>query len=456
VKPTKTKPCLFFGRDRILTLVLAIFVFGPSATTATIPPAASDTLSLTQCVTIACANSLELKKASNAIDVAGLDRSLAAKARWPQLRFVGGAGYAPYSLDFGYDPAVSNGGELGARLVAEQTVYNGGIFSGQIKQADIGKSLTRISWQQTRRDLEFEVRQAFIELLMTEQKHDFAEKNVTRLTDFTDLATALNKSGAVGYTDVLNSRMELARAQIDAETIGQDVSSARLNLGRLLGYPNADSLVVDGSLENLLIDAADTVQSAPRMDTTNNVDLEAMRLDYAQNRLALDMTRAQWKPKVGIAADAGVMTSRDNLLANPADRYNSIGYSVGINIEMPVFDWGNRSKEVAKSRIELKSAEDNIGLIRREIIFEYNDNLNHLTNARKRLSSIQKVLETAENNYLLNKAQYANGAAVVSDVIIAAQALSDTRQSEIETLAEIQIFKARLDKITRSKQDDMP
>ncbi len=372
------------------------------------------------------------------------------------MRFVGGAGYAPYSLDFGYDPAVSNGGELGARLVAEQTVYSGGIYSGQIKQADIGKSLTRISWQQARRDLEFEVRQAFIELLMTEQKHDFAEKNVTRLSDFADLATALNKSGAVGYTDVLNSRMELARAQIDAETIGQDVSTARLNLGRLLGYPNADSLVVDGSLENLLIDVADTVQLAPRMDTTNNIDLEAVRLDYAQNRLALDMTRSQWKPKVAIAADAGVMTSRDNLLANPADRYNSIGYSVGINIEMPVFDWGSRSKEVAKSKIELKSAEDNIGLIRREIIFEYNDNLNHLTNARKRLSSIQKVLETAENNYLLNKAQYADGAAVVSDVIIAAQALSDTRQSEIETLAEIQLLQARLDKITRSKQDDTP
>ena len=86
----------------------------------------------------------------------------------------------------------------------------------------------------------------------------------------------------------------------------------------------------------------------------------------------------------------------------------------------------------------------------------YQEARSRLLAARHRLVSLRQIEDTAQKNYLLNKAQYADGAAAASDVLLAQQALTDIQQTEIESLAEIQSLKARLDQITRTRQKDTP
>jgi outer membrane protein len=444
------------GRRRLsMTLFLSILIPVMTATANGSAPAA-DRVTLEQCIEIARNNSPELRMASNAIASSRLDRKLAGQARWPQLRLVGDAGYAPVSLDFGYDPAVSNGGELGARIVAEQTLYSGGLVGLEVKQAETQTVLRSLEWQQQHRDLVFAVRQAFIDLLAAERQHDLSDRSVERLTDYAELVTDLNNSGRVGYTDVLNARVELARGQIDSGTAVQMVNSARLNLNRLLGLPDDTVLAVTGSLDSLLLVAADTGAVIPDTVTTDNLEIRAARLGLKQSRLTLDFTRSQWKPTVALTADAGVVTSRENLLLPPSERYRSTGYSVGISIEMPLWDRGKRKTETARSHTEIRSAEDNLVLVSRDVRVDYRNTRLRLIDARRRLIAIREVVQTAEKSYLLNKAQYADGYVTASEVLLAQQVLTDTNRSEIDALAEIQSLKARLDMLTWSEKEVTP
>ncbi len=458
MKPTKTKShgskqtARFLGFIISLVALTSVAVASPGSGDRPI----TDTLSLDRCLELARANSPELNIATGAIEASRFDRKLVRQTRWPQLRLSAGAGYAPFTHDFGYDPAVSNGGELGARIVAEQTLYSGGLTGLQLKQADTRISRRTLAWQQQDRDVVYAVRLAFIDLLAAERQRDLNNGSVEELADYAGLVADLNQSGRAKYSDVLSARVELARAQIDSGAAVQAVSTARLNLNRIIGLPDHTLLDPAGSLESLLIAAADTVPAIPDTMTADNLDVAAARLDLKQSRVELDLSRTQWKPTVSLTADAGVMTSRENLIAPPSERYNSAGYSVGISIDMPLWDRGKRRTETARSRVELKSAEDKIALVKRNVTADYRDTRLRLVDTRRRLLAIRETLQTAEKNYLLTSAQYADGNATAAEVLLAQQSLTDTRRSEIDALAKIQSLKARLDLISRPEQEGRP
>jgi len=364
--------------------------------------------------------------------------------------------YAPVSFSFGYDPAVSNGGEFGARLVAEQTVYNGGLNGLEIRQASVEVENRSLIYQQQERDLVFSVRQAFVDLLLAQREADLSDISVSRLIDYLGLVERLNESGTVGYTDFLGTQLDLSKSKIAAMATAESVRTARFNLARLIGTPDDTTFIARGSLDSLLIDAENSATIISEMELSQNLDFTSVQLNYMQSQIALAQTKARWRPSISLVADAGVVTSRENLLLPRVDRYRSVGYSVGINIEVPLWDWGTRKAEIERSRLDLKSSGDLIELAHRDILTEYRVTRSQLINALDRLRSIRKMTGTAQKNFLLSTAQYADGAITASEVLIAQQALTDAHQTEVETLAEIQSLKARLIKITQSTQETRP
>jgi multidrug efflux system outer membrane protein len=449
MKRTKTKRNRFLlTAQAILAVLLAGFVCSVKG---------ADTLSLTQCVQLAEKNSPELAIAEGDIKAARLSRDLTSKERWPQIKLAADAGYAPFSHSFGYDPAVSNGGELGARVVAEQSLYSGGTFGLKLQQQQNNFRRQSIAWQRQERDLVYQVRQAFINTLLAQGTLDLRKQRVVRLSAYTSLVNRLNKAGTARSVDLLNTKAELGRAEIDASAAEQTLKSARMNLMRLLGWGDTTDIVLSGSLDSLLVNSSDSGQTGlPEIRNGLNLELNQARIDSTQSRLDLELTRRTWRPTLSVTADAGYVTSRENLLLAPGERYRSIGYSVGVNLEMPLWDWGKRKTEIAKGVINLQAAVNNISLVARDLRYEYQDARSGFENARSRLLSIRTVLSTSESNFLLNKAQYADGSANASDVLLAEQSLTDTRQTELETLAEIQLLKARLDMLTQPAQDSLP
>ena len=88
----------------------------------------------------------------------------------PQFSFEGSAIYAPSSNHFGYDPAISNGGQFSGQIVARQSVYDGGIRSIRANQLGIDIDLRVKEYRMAERDLRYAVKQAFIEVLRSEEE----------------------------------------------------------------------------------------------------------------------------------------------------------------------------------------------------------------------------------------------------------------------------------------------
>ncbi len=423
------------------------------ATFLSVSARAADSLTIDRCLDIAKANNPNLSIAGDARRAAAFGKTAARKMYLPQFRFAGGAGYAPWSLSFGYDPAVSNGGELGARIIGEQTVYDGGMRSLDIREAGLGVDFQDVAYRQTERDVVFAVRQAFIDLLHARQEQLSLDESAARLSEYADLAKRLNAAGTVGYTDLLSARIGLTNARTSAMTAAQEVAKARYRLVQVMGTPDDTSFAVIGSLDSLLVVAEEITGSLPPIDAAVNLDLRAAQVDYSLSRLAVGRIKAERRPQISLTGDVGVLTSRQNLQMPAPERYNSYGYSVGVGIDLFLWDWGARKARIEQSTVESRAAFERIKVVDQSIQTEYRALRVQMENAVQRLHEIRTMIESARENYALFMAKYADGDASSYDVLAAEQALTDARLSEVGTLAEIQLVRAQYEQLAAKGND---
>ncbi len=414
---------------------------------------ASDSLTIDQCLVIAKANNLELTIAKSGTRAAEFGKTAADRAFLPQFRFSGGAGYAPWSLTFGYDPAVSNGGELGARIIGEQTVYDGGMRSLDIRRAGLDVDFQGVAYKQTERDIVFAVRRAFIEMLRARQEQLSRDESASRLSDYIELIKRLNAAGMVGYTDLLSAQIDLANARTAAMTAAQASALAGYQLMQVMGTPDDTTLAVRGSLDSLLVIAGGITEPLPPIDPSTNLNMQAAQLDYGLSQIAVGQIRAERLPNVSLTGDVGVLTSRQNLQMPAPERFNSFGYSVGIGIDMPLWDWGARKARIQQGAAESRAALNRIKAVDQSILAEYRMLQTQMNYAEQRLLTIRAMLETARQNYALFTAKYADGDASAYDVLAAEQGLTSAHLSEIEILAEIQTVQAQYEHLATKGQD---
>ena len=104
-------------------------------------------------------------------------------------------------------------------------------------------------------------------------------------------------------------------------------------------------------------------------------------------------------------------------------------------------------------RVQQKQLDaDNLRLqsdiLQRSITTESRKTQLQIVRQRERLRVIQNNIKTAEDNFLLTKSKYAGGGTLSLEVLSAQQLLTDTKLSELQALADIQLLVAKMEQLT--------
>ena len=70
-----------------------------------------------------------------------------------------------------------------------------------------------------------------------------------------------------------------------------------------------------------------------------------------------------------------------------------------------------------------------------------------IAGARERLGLLRSNLMKANDNYILTKSKFAAGASLSLEVLSAQQALTDARLAELQSLADIRSFTAKIERL---------
>jgi outer membrane protein TolC len=420
----------------------ALAVLGMFAFVAT---CASQTLTLQRCLELAKSYSLKARASDAAIRGSELEREELQATKLPQVKLSSEASYAPNSGTHGYDPAITDGGQLGGRIAVQQSLYDAGVRSLRSEQLSTERNALVTEKQITERDLVFAVEQLFIEALRSQSEIMLQEQSMRQLKDYLDLVQQLTKGGQASYTDVLKTQVQLQTSERSLHRAHESLASTKYTLAEVMGRSIDTSFTLEGSMGSLL---AVQPLDAKALDLSENLDISLAKLNISKSAFDIEIQKSERLPVVSAFADAGLLTSIDNLRLPGSERSGMFGYMVGLTLEVPLFTWGATDLRAQQKQL----ATDVLGLqlesVRRSVTTEFQKTQMQLRRAEERMASLGVSLKAADENFVLTKSKYASGGVLSLEVLSAQQLLMDLKLEELQTLADRQALLAKMEQIT--------
>ncbi len=259
---------------------------------------------------------------------------------------------------------------------------------------------------EAKRQLSFEVSQAFLSTLSTDQllsasrhRYEFAKQNL-------DAAKARYNAGLASINDVTLAELEFATAEVGVTQLEGQVQTTLLQLGYLLAAPDVvrKTLVVP----EFLIQAAQADNPNPdRLAAeaqTRRLDLLSLKWTAkAQHSLAI-APYLEWLPSLSLGGRYSY-TNEAGLTGRPTN------WSMGMTLTWSIFDGFSRNADYKEQDALARLADLNVLSTSRQVDVQVRESLVSLANQRAALKQADVAYDVAKKNAAETAELYRQGLA---------------------------------------------
>jgi len=346
-------------------------------------------------------NSPLLKDFNNQINSALIDSLLIRSSQLPQVEGISQLLYSPAYRNFGYDEAVSNGGNYQGVISVTQNIFNKKILNNKFQSLAI---------QRQTADNESKISVADLKRVITEQYlAAYADYNeLTFNKSFLEFGYKENEivrtfvsQGLCKQTDYLSLQIETQTQEILVNQLASQFEKDLRQLNQLCG-------INDPGLYQLTL---------PEIKITSSQDINNLPLfiKYRIDSIRIENEKAaielKYKLKMNWFADAGFLTS------TPWNFYQHFGYSAGVNLSIPVYDGHQKTREKQKLSLD----ENTRSGYRNNFRNQYDQQIQQLNNELKSLrlmtTQLEKQLTTSEQLVNALRAQLETGIIQMTEYI---------------------------------------
>jgi outer membrane protein len=466
--------CLVVGGVAGVSAQPAPTPVGTSARTAVAPltPAPSEQLDLARCVTLALKNSHRIKAAESSIDIARARHGQALSSRYPDIwarlaatrldddpNFIFpastiavpasvietppmvvtlpanafGPGFPPANVPLPVPgstipiPAqtfqvpeqhvtLMDRTMLTGSLSAVYALYTGGLASSRVAQAKAGIEVARQERRQTDAEVVYDVTRTYYGLVLARTLRTVAQETLVRMEATLDLTESLYKtgSGRVKKTDYLRHKamVDTIRSMV-AEFEAQE-QTARAALATVVEWDSPNDIDVadrdlPGSTDPVAIESlVERAQATSPPIAQVQAGLLALKADVRA-------AKAGHLPRVGLFANVNLVgNSYDAGIVTPD---NKTMWSVGVGVDVPVFQGFRVTGAVREAQASQKKLEQQLVSLRSGVSLEITRTGIAITKALAQQQSTRAAFQAATENRELNVRAYQDDLVETKDVI---------------------------------------
>jgi outer membrane protein len=162
----------------------------------------------------------------------------------------------------------------------------------------------------------------------------------------------------------------------------------------------------------------------------NRMELRQREIDIENANFSLIQSRSVNEFAGSISASLGIQTNEEKL--NNMFETPTSTPSIGLTLNIPIFDWGERKSEIKAAEASLKSAEIDIRVNIRSVV-------RSLKNLENQIEIQRKTVENAQLTYDINLERYKNGDLTSLDLGIYQNQLSDKKMALTNAIIDYKI-----------------
>ena len=327
--------CLVSRWPLLYRLLPVLLLLARTGVGQTVDPAPAAPNTLEEFLTAARQNSPLLRDLRGQVLQNRIDSLRRAAQNRPYVAGNAVAVAAPYSRNFGYDEAVSNGGNYGTVATVAQPLLNGNVLRNDYRLLENQGLTLRNNGRLSALDLRRTVTDQFLTAYAAEQLLAFSREILVQLQRQDVLLRRLVNGGLYKQTQYLSYYLSVRSQEV---TVLQN----RLTYRRELGTLRYLCGLTDTTLRAL---AAPAPPTHPTLAGLTSITQRQYTLDSLNLRLQRQAIDLSYRPRLQAVADIGLQS------ASLISIQRRFGISGGLQLSVPIFD--GHQRQLGYSRLEV-------------------------------------------------------------------------------------------------------
>ena len=326
--------------------------------------------------------------------------------------FVPGADGKPqfdgrYALFPGMDFDYKIGFVYSAGVQVKQPIYQGGKIIAANRISRLTEQMSVENERLTASEVILNTENAYVLMVKALELQKVAVKYNSLLTELLKNVQSAYRHGLKPQNDVLKVQVKFNESELQLRKAENAIRLARMNLCHCIGRQLIDEITVADSLPALVAGVESGV-----LDITARPEYAILEKKVAIAEQQVKLNRSELLPKVGVQAGYAYthgVKVRDNYL------FDNGGFSVLLNVQVPLFHFGERSNKVRSARAALQQQQLEQQSLNEMMTLELAQALNNLDEARMECEIADRSLAQADENRRLSDSQYRVGLETLSD-----------------------------------------
>ncbi|MFN8416040.1 MAG: TolC family protein [Cytophagaceae bacterium] len=267
---------------------------------------------LTKCIDYALANNSQIQKIKNTALISDQNRIQAQASRLPTItgtathNYNWGRNIDPFTNVYSTQQVRSNNLSLNGSLV----LFNGFLIHNTIQQSKYEKLATETDIQQAQLDLSISIIQAYLSILLNQEKLKQAEQQSSLTQTQADRLQRLKNSGAATDGQVLDITAQLKLEEANVIIARNTLQLSLLQLGLLLELPNpTDVQVVTPNLNAIETTSYENPDGAFQNAKENVPQLKSLEYKQQAASYQYHASKGRYYPRLTLNASISTLYS---------------------------------------------------------------------------------------------------------------------------------------------------
>jgi outer membrane protein TolC len=332
-----------------------------------------------------------------------------------------------------------------AALTFSQTLFQGGKVGAGIRGAHAYEDAARAQLDETRRDVTFRVKQAYLNALYAERIVAITEASQVQVNEQLHRVSLNHRVGSSADYDLLRAQVEAANQEplVIAARNGRDI--ALLELRRLVNLPAAQPVVLTSALP-------ETSDSLPRvdfaalaLDEAGRAAVAAAEANVEFRRQAVHVYHGDYYPTLKLTSSYGGQAFPTGTFPSSVSAFRK-DWSASLTLSMPLFDGLRTHGAVVQAEAELQRAEAQLSQTRAGVAVEIEQARAEILRAQALVQARHETVGQAGRAQHLATVRYDNGIATAIEVSDARLALQQASVNEAQATRDYLVAVAMLER----------
>lgn len=332
-----------------------------------------------------------------------------------------------------------------ASVNLNQVIYSASLNVG-LRAAATYRELAQRNLQSTKVTVAEQVAKAYYGVLVAVERAKLLDYNIGRLDTLLNETGALNRQGFVEKLDVQRLEVQANNLRAERQNVQNLIELSYTLLKFQMGLGVNDEITLSEQLlDRRADDLRPLISADPTFQYRSRIEYSTLETQIKLAEQDIELTQKGYLPSASGFVNYGYNSGRNafsQLITDPWFNFATIG----ISLQVPIFDGFQKRNQIAQKRITLQKAQNNGELLRNSIDLQIRQSSITLKNSLQTLQTQQRNRDLAQEIVRVTQIKYKEGVGSSIEVLNAEASYREAQTNYFSSLYDFLITKVDQDR----------